>query len=252
MENRNAIITGARSGIGLATLRLFVQNKINCWAIVHREDTEFESEVEQLQNKYGVWIKIVYMNLEDSASIKEGFKEIQSSKLPIDILINAAGALSPNRLFMVTRMDDIRRIMTVNFLSVLELSQLTLLNMMRQRRGSIVNISSIAAFCEDVSQLEYAASKAALVVATKKMAREVGSLGIRVNAVAPGLTETKMLDPFNPQLLEKMKEALPLRRLGTPEEIAEVCLFLSSDKSSFITGEVIKVDGGGYDLRQNK
>jgi 3-oxoacyl-[acyl-carrier protein] reductase len=140
--------------------------------------------------------------------------------------------------------------MNLNFISVLELTQLVLRNMTRQRKGSIVNVSSIAAYGEDISQIEYTASKAALAITTKKLAREVGPIGIRVNAVAPGLTETRMLDSYDSVTLDKIRSSLPLRRLGNPSEIAEVCLFLASDKSSYITGEVIKVDGGGYDLRQ--
>jgi 3-oxoacyl-[acyl-carrier protein] reductase len=97
--------------------------------------------------------------------------------------------------------------------------------------------------------MEYAASKAALVIATKKLARELGSAGIRVNAVAPGLTQTKMLDVLEEDAEAQIKKGLGMHRFGTPEEIAEVCLFLASDKSSYVTGETIKVDGGGTDLR---
>ena len=139
--------------------------------------------------------------------------------------------------------------MDVNFFSVIELTQLVCRPMMRQRKGSIVNIASIAAWGEDTSQMEYAASKAALVIATKKLARELGSAGIRVNAVAPGLTQTKMLDVLEAEAETQIKKGLGMHRFGTPDEIAEVCLFLASDKSSYITGETIKVDGGGTDLR---
>jgi 3-oxoacyl-[acyl-carrier protein] reductase len=245
METQNAIITGARSGIGLATLRLFAQNHINCWAIVHRQDAEFEKEVAELQEQNGVWIKVIHMELENSESIKLGFKEIYSAKLPIDILVNAAGVTSPNRLFTMTRMEDVRRVMDINFISVLELSQLVLKVMMRCRKGSIVNIASIAAFGEDTSQLEYSCSKAAVVLATVKMAREVARWGIRVNAVAPGITDTKMLRSFDSDLLEKMINGLLMKRLGKPEEVAEACLFLASSRSGYITGQVLKVDGGG-------
>jgi 3-oxoacyl-[acyl-carrier protein] reductase len=248
MDSKNAIITGARTGIGLAVLRLFAQNHINCWAIVHRQDSEFEQEVKLLQEQNNVWIKIVNMDMEDSESIKSGFKEINSDKLPIDILINAAGSTSPNRSFTMTKMDDIRRIMNINFISILELTQLVLRNMMRHKSGSIVNIASIAAFCEGVSQLEYSCSKGALVIATKKLAMEVGKLGIRVNAVAPGLTDTKMLQSFEPSILKRLSDGIALKRLCKPEEIAEACLFLSSSKSAYITGEVLKIDGGGYSI----
>lgn len=249
LTGKNAIITGARSGIGLATLQLFAKNGCNCWAVIHRDDEQFLKAIHQLEEKYKVWIKQVHMELDNSDSIKEGIKEIVKEKHPIDILVNAAGIVSPNRLFTMTKMEDIRKVMEVNFFSIIELTQLVCRSMMRQRNGSIINIASIAAWGEDTSQMEYAASKAALVIATKKLARELGSSGIRVNAVAPGLTQTKMLDVLEAEAEEQIKKGLGMHRFGTPDEIAEVCLFLASDKSSYVTGETIKVDGGGTDLR---
>lgn len=245
LNGKNAIITGARSGIGLAILQLFAENGCNCWAIVHRDDKEFQSTIRRLEDQFGIWVRPIHIDLSDSESIKTGYKVIQKEKLPIDILINAAGVVSPNRLFSMTKMEDVRKVMEVNFFSAIELTQLACRQMMRQRTGSVVNIASISAWGEDTSQMEYAASKAALVIATKKLARELGSVGIRVNAVAPGLTQTKMLDDLDTTAVEQIKKGLGLHRFGTPEEIAEVCLFLASDKSSYITGETIKVDGGG-------
>lgn len=249
LHGKNAIITGARSGIGLATLQLFAKNGCNCWAVIHRDDAEFLKRILHLEDECGVWIKPVHMDLDNSESIKEGAKEILKEKHSIDILVNAAGIVSPNRLFSMTKMEDIRKVMEVNFFSAIELTQLVCRSMLRQKKGSIVNIASIAAWGEDTSQMEYAASKAALVIATKKLARELGSAGIRVNAVAPGLTQTKMLDVLEADAEEQIKKGLGMHRFGTPEEIAEVCLFLASDKSSYVTGETIKVDGGGTDLR---
>ena len=249
LKGKNAIITGARSGIGLATLQLFAQNGCNCWAIIHREDPDFLSKIQTLEKENNVWIKPVFIELDNSDSIKQGMKDILAEKLPVDILVNAAGIVSPNRLFSMTKMEDIRRVMDVNFFSAIELSQLACRPMMRQRKGSIINIASIAAWGEDTSQMEYAASKAAMVIATKKLARELGSAGIRVNAVAPGLTQTKMLDVLEDEAEAQIKKGLGLHRFGTPDEIAEVCLFLASDRSSYVTGETIKVDGGGTDLR---
>lgn len=249
LEGKNAIITGARSGIGLSTLQLFAKNGCNCWAVIHRDDDEFLKQVQQLEVEFHVWIKPVHIDLGDSDSIKEGVKCILKEKHPIDILVNAAGIVSPNRLFTLTPMEDIRRVMNVNFFGAIELIQLVCRPMARQRSGSVINIASVAAWGEDTSQLEYAASKAALVIATRKLARELGNVGIRVNAVAPGLTQTKMLDVMDKDVEAQIKKGLGSHRFGTPEEIAEVCLFLASDKSSYLTGETIKVDGGGYDLR---
>ena len=249
LKGKNAIITGARSGIGLATLRLFVKNGANCWAIVHRKDDVFLSEITRLQSEYNVWIKPIYIDLSSYEAIKTGMKEIMHEKKSIDVLVNAAGIVSLNRLFSMTKMDDIREVMEINFFSVIELIQLACRVMMRQRKGSIVNIASIAAWGEDTSQIEYSASKAALIITTKKLARELGRTGVRVNAIAPGLTDTKMIDGIESDSLDGIMKGMPFHRLGTPEEIAEVCLFLASERSSFVTGTTIKVDGGGYDLR---
>lgn len=249
LNGKNAIITGARSGIGLATLQLFSKNGCNCWAIIHREDEEFLDCIRKLQVEHGVWIKPVHIDLRESDSIKAGVKNILKEKLPVDILVNAAGIVSPNRLFSMTKMEDIRNVMEINFLSVIELTQLVLRPMMRQHKGSVINIASIAAWGEDTSQMEYAASKAALVIATKKLARELGIAGIRVNAIAPGLTQTKMLDDIDEDSETLIKKGLGLHRYGKPKEIAEICLFLASEQSSYVTGETIKADGGGYDLR---
>ena len=249
LRGKNAIITGARSGIGFATLQLFAQKRVNCWAIVHRDDTEFEEQIQLLQEQNNIWIKRVYIDLSESESIKTGSKEIIKEKRSIDILVNAAGIVSPDRLFSMTNMLDIRKVMDVNFFSILETIQLVSRVMLRQRSGSIINVASVAADCEDTSQLEYAASKAALVCATKKLAREMGAVGIRVNAVSPGLTDTKMAQEIEDKTMSKINSGLTLRRLGRPEEIAKTIAFLASDDSSFINGENVKVDGGGFDLR---
>lgn len=249
LQGKNAIITGARSGIGLATVQLFAQQGANCWAVVHREDANFLEQIQKLQEEHNVWIKPVYIDLGDTESIKSGIKEIIKEKIPVDVLVNAAGIVSPNRLFSMTSMSDIRKVMDVNFFSILETTQLVLRVMQRQKKGSVINIASIAADCEDTSQLEYAASKAALVCATKKLARELGAHGIRVNAVSPGLIATKMVSEIEEEAMAKINAGLASKRLGTPEEIANVIAFLASDQSYFINGENIKVDGGGFDLR---
>lgn len=202
IQGKNAIVTGARSGIGLATVHLFAKNGCNCWAVVHREDEKFLSDISKWEKEYGVWIKAVFIDLGDSSSIKNGIKAILKDKISIDILVNAAGIVSPNRLFTMTKMEDVRRVMDINFFSVLELSQLVCRTMMRQRNGNIINIASISAWGEDTSQIEYAASKAAVVIATKKMARELGAYGIRVNAVAPGQLKQKCFPNCRRMLLK--------------------------------------------------
>lgn len=244
MRGKNAIITGARSGIGFATLSLYAQNGVNCWAVVHREDLEWLYKIQELQAKHDVWIKPIYIDLIDENSIRNGMKSIIKDKQSIDILVNAAGIVSEGRLFSMTKMEDIRRLMEVNFFSVLSLCQLTARVMMRQRKGAIINVSSVSAWGEDTSQMEYAASKSAINIATKKLAREFGPAGIRINAVAPGLTNTKMISLLDSEAVNDVLKGVSLKRFAEPKEIAEVILFLSSDKASYINGEIVKVDGG--------
>lgn len=249
LSGKNAIITGARTGIGLATLKQFAQSGANCWAVVHRKDHDFLLLIKELERKHGIWIKPVYIDLADPESVKSGVKCILKDKFPIDILVNAAGVVSPNRLFSMTSMNDIRNVMEVNFFSILEIMQLVIRVMQRQKSGSIINIASVAADCEDTSQLEYAASKAALICATKKLASEAGASGIRVNSVSPGLTDTKMTSGIEEKAMSRIFEGLVPKRLGTPDEIANIIAFLASDSSSFINGANIKADGGGIDPR---
>ena len=246
LQGKNAIVTGARSGIGLATVHLFAKNGCNIWAVVHRDDEEFLANIAQWEQEYEVWIKPIHIDLNESESIKVGMKLIMQEKLPIDILVNAAGIVSPNRLFSMTKMEDIRKVMEVNFFSAIELTQLVCRTMMRQRNGSIVNICSIAAWGEDTSQMEYAASKAALTIATKKLARELGAAGIRVNAVCPGMTKTPMIhdEAVQEEQLAADMERYPLKRYGEPKEIALGIIYLLSEASSWTTGINLVIDGG--------
>ena len=243
--NKNAIITGARTGICRAVVEAYADAGCNVWAVVHRDDEAFRSDVDAIARRCGVWIKIVLINLEDEEDIKRGMREITSEKLPIDILVNGAGITSPSRLILMTSLKDMHRVMQVNFFAAVQMAQLTFKVMMRQKRGSIINIASIAGIDGDLSQLEYGASKAALICATKKMAYEWGDFNIRVNAVAPGLIETKMLGEMESKVVDELVCKTSLHRVGKPEEIAQLCVFLGSDKSSYISSETIRIDGGG-------
>ena len=245
LQGKNAIVTGARTGIGRAIVEAFAREGANVWAIVHREDNAWLRDMEALAAEYKVWIKPVYIDLSDEEQIKQGMQTIIKEKLPIDILVNAAGVLSPKRLFTMTSMEDMRRLMDVNFYATMQLSQLAARVMMRQKSGSIVHISSISAWGDDSAQLEYAASKAALNCATKKMAAEMGAYGIRVNAVAPGLIETKMLtEAANEDALEELKQSTYVKHIGKPEDVASMVTYLASDEAGYVTGQIIRVDGG--------
>lgn len=244
MMEKNAIVTGARTGIGRAVVEKFAHEGVNVWAIVHREDEEFVQSMQTLSNDCKVWIKPVYIDLSNEAEIAAGIKSILQEKLPIHILVNAAGVLSPKRLITMTSMADVRKLMDVNFYAPIQISQLIGRVMMRQKVGSIINISSMSAWGDDEAQMEYACSKAALNIATKKMAKELGAYGIRVNAVAPGLIQTKMLEAQDEQTVEVLKSTTSVKRLGTPAEVADLVAYLASDNSQYVTGQTIRIDGG--------
>lgn len=244
MNGKNAIVTGARTGIGYGVVEKFASLGINVWAIVHREDNEFLSRIQELSNRYNVWITPVYVDLSDEEQIKQGIQAIIKEKKPIDILVNAAGVLSPKRLFTMTSMADVRKLMDVNFFAVLQVTQLVSRVMMRQKSGSIVNISSMSAWGDDTAQLEYAVSKAAINCATKKMAKELGAYGVRVNAVAPGLIATKMLAEANEEDVANLVSDTSLKRIGKPQDVANLIAYLASDDASYVTGQIIRIDGG--------
>lgn len=249
LEGKNAIITGARTGIGRAISEQFLKEGCNVWAIIHREDSEWIVEMNSIAQASNVWIKPVYVNLEIEDEIKEGILGIIREKQAIDILVNAAGITSPDRLIPMTSLKDMHRVMQVNFFAAVQICQIVSKVMLRQRNGSIVNIASIAGIDGDLAQLEYAASKAALICATKKMAYEWGNVGIRVNAVAPGLINTKMLDELQDRVVEELVNKTSINRKGQPIEVAKLCAFLASEESSYISGQTIRVDGGGYKFR---
>lgn len=248
LEGRNAIITGARTGIGYATLQRFASEGANIWAVIHREDEKFLLEIKSIAKRNKVWIKPVFIDLADSQSINEGMRKIISEKNNIDILVNAAGIVSPNCLIQMTPLKVMHSIFDVNFFAPIQMMQLVSRVMMRQKKGSIVNVASIAGIDGDMAQLEYAASKAALISATSRFAYELSDYGIRVNAVAPGMTNTKMLGEMDDGVTMSYMQHKTMRRKAEPTEIADVCLFLASEMSSYVNAQTIKVDGGGVNF----
>lgn len=245
LQGKNAIVTGARSGIGRAIVELFAREGANIWAIVHREDQEWLSAMEWLAAERNVWIKPVYIDLSDEEQIKQCMQAIIKEKLPIDILVNAAGIVSENRLIQMTTMQTMHEVMQVNFFAAVQVAQLASRVMCRQKSGSIINIASIAGIDGDYAQLEYASSKAALICATKKMAYEWGNYNVRVNAIAPGMTETKMIGGMADAVTNDMINHNTLGRKGKPLEVAQLALYLASEESSYVTSQVIRIDGGG-------
>ena len=243
LSGKNAVITGARRGIGRVILELFARNGANIWACIRKEDKAFEDEMTVMSEKYDVRISPVFFDLSDEESVKKGIQSIIKDKKPIDILINNAG-ISYGSLATMTSLGTLREVFQVNYFAQIQIMQLVLRVMMKQKNGVIVNMASIGGIETAPGYLAYGSSKAALIHATKTISHEVGSYGIRVNAVAPGLTETDMGNYKNDEEIQKILDRSSMHRKAEPEEIAETVLFLASDKASFITGQVIIADGG--------
>jgi 3-oxoacyl-[acyl-carrier protein] reductase len=244
LKGKNAVITGARTGIGRAVLELFAQNGANIWACIRNPDSEFKKYAEFLAEKNKVWIEIIYMDLAEETTVITGAKEIMKQKKKIDILVNAAGTIGENRSFHMTSISEMRRVFEINFFSGILFIQHISRIMLKQKSGVIVNIASVAGIDGDPAQLEYSASKSAVINATKKLAIELGKYGIRANSVAPGLTNTKMLDAMLPETETRTLDRTIMKRRAEPIEIANAVLFLASDMSSYITGQTLRVDGG--------
>ena len=244
LKGKNIILTGADGGMGRAMTRVFAQAGANIWANVIRENAEYNAYAEGLAREHGVWIKPMAFDLTDGDALKAAVMAIRAEKLPIDGLVNNAGILREGVLQMMP-LAEARLLFEVNFFAPFQLMQLVTRLMMRQPGGgAVVNLSSMAAFDGVEGETVYGATKAALASMSKSLAKELGRFRIRVNCIAPGVTETPLISAMSEAVLGKDKESTYLRRLGKPEDIANMAAFLLSDESEYVTGQVIRVDGG--------
>lgn len=243
LEGKNAIITGSRRGIGRATVEVFAQNGANVWACARKPDQFFETDIAALAERYGVWIRPVYFDMASEADVKEGIKGIIKEKLPVDVLVNNAG-VRYNALLQMTSIEKMREVFEVNFFSQVLIIQLVSRIMCRQKKGSIINVSSISAVDGRATAGCYGASKAALSLVTRVAAQEMAQFGIRVNGVAPSYADTEMYRGLDDDAKNAILGQSAMGRAANPEEIAKTIMFLASEDSSFISGQVIRADGG--------
>ena len=243
LKGKIAVITGANRGIGLATAKVFARNDAEIFACARKPSPEFEAELESIKSDSAGKINPVYFDLTDEGAVKSAVKNIGKTAGKIDILVNNAG-VSIERVMGMTTLDFVRKTMDVNYLAMVQMSQLVSRYMMAQKSGSIVNVGSVAGMTPEVGGLAYGSSKAAVIFSTRTMALELSDFNIRVNSVSPGFIDTDMWAKRSAEIKSKIAGETLLKRQGTPEEAANAILFFASDLSSFITGQNLVIDGG--------
>ena len=244
LKNKTAVVTGCNKGIGKKILETFSLNGATVFACVRNINEDFKSYILELQKKTKNQIIPIQFDLSDENQIKEASNNIISSKKPIDILVNNA-AMIHTAIFQMTSTKKLKEVFEIDFFAQSNFTQYILKSMIKNKKGSILYISSTSALDGNEGRSAYSSAKSALITQSKVLSREVGVHNIRVNTIAPGLTDTDMMRDNTPK--EKIEEVLSkvsLRRVAIPEEIANIALFLSSDLSSYLTGQVIRVDGG--------
>lgn len=244
LQEKNAIITGSNRGIGRAILEAFAKEGCHTiWAHTRTESQDFMIDISNLSEKYDTEIIPIYFELKDTDNLKLQMKSLISSKKSIDILVNNAG-IAHGGLFQMTPISQIKDVFEVNLFAGMEITQLVSRVMTRQKFGTIINIASISGLDLKAGNSAYGVSKAAVAAWTKTLSSELGPLGVRVNAVAPGLTDTKIAKDLNSLVRCSKIEASISGRMATPVEIANAVVFLASDLASFVNGQILRVDGG--------
>jgi 3-oxoacyl-[acyl-carrier protein] reductase len=243
LEGKTAVVTGANRGLGRAILETFAQNGCRIFACARTLDNAFLGGVAELGARHRVEISPVALDLLNESSVKDAARAIVQQAERIDVLVNNAGQAAGG-LFQMANLADMRKLYEVNLFAQLLFMQGIARKMIRQKAGSIINISSTAVDFADPGTMAYGSSKAAFARAGQSLATELGAFQIRVNAIAPGLTKTDMYEQMAPEARSRLVDRSALKRAATPQEVANAALFLASDLSTFITGQVIRVDGG--------
>ncbi len=242
LEGKTAIITGASRGIGKGIAQIFAKQGANV-AFTYSSSVEAAKALENELNGLGVKAKGYQSN---AASFEEAQKladEVVKEFGSIDVLVNNAGITKDNLLMRISE-EDFDTVIEVNLKSVFNMTKAVQRTMLKQRKGSIINMSSVVGVKGNAGQTNYAASKAGIIGFSKSVALELGSRNIRSNVVAPGFIETEMTAKLDEKVVDEWRAGIPLKRGGSPEDVANVCVFLASDMSAYVTGQTLNVDGG--------
>jgi len=242
-KKKTAVITGCNRGIGKDVVRLLAEQGTNVICCIRKENPDFSAFLNDLAEKYSISTEILYFDLTDEEGIKAGLKPLLQRKQRVDVLVNNAG-IATGGFLQMTSIQQLKDVFQINFFSQVLITQTISKLMIRQKSGTIVNMGSIAGLENFAGYTAYGSSKAAIMFFTRTLARELAPYNINVNAVAPGLTDTGMAGQMEDKAYKEMVERSDFKRLGKPEEIANLVVWLASDKASFITGQIYRADGG--------
>jgi 3-oxoacyl-[acyl-carrier protein] reductase len=242
LENKTVLITGASRGIGKGIATVFAEHGANV-VFTYSSSVDAANELETELQALGVQAKGYQSNAADFEQAQTLIDNVLADFSTIDVLINNAGITKDNLLMRISE-EDFDKVIEVNLKSVFNLTKAVQRTMLKQRHGSIINMSSVVGVKGNAGQSNYAASKAGIIGFSKSIALELGSRNIRCNVIAPGFIETEMTAQLSEDVVAGWRAGIPLKRGGMPTDVANACVFLASDLSSYITGQVLNVDGG--------
>ena len=242
LKNKVVFLTGCNRGIGSALLKAFASQGAIIYAVSRRPNVLDDIAID-LNEEYQCTIIPVYFDLKDTKALKDAFMKISKEQRRLDCIVNNAGVMEDALIGMITE-QNIRETFEVNVFSIINTIQFAVRLMKRNNSGSIVNISSIVGVKGNQGQLVYSASKGAIISITKTASKELAGSNIRVNAIAPGMIDTDMFRSIGEERIKEMKAKIGMSRLGDPKEVANAAVFLASDMSEYITGQIFGVDGG--------
>ena len=242
LQDKVAIISGGSRGIGRAIVKEFSAQGAKV-AFSYKSNDNKARELEEEIKKMGGEVLVFKNDVSSFDDMKKMIEEVKEKFGGLDIVVNNAGILKDKALMLMEEADW-HDVINTNLNGTFNLTRAAIVTLLKQKSGNVINITSVAGKVGLARQTNYSASKAGIIGFTKALAKEVGPYGVRVNSIAPGYTETDMVDGIKDEVKDELKELIPLGRFGEAEEVAKIALFLASDESAYIAGEVITVDGG--------